>query len=71
MSIISKNIKAQRMKHHLSQEGLARQLFVTRQTISNYENGRSNPNIETLLKLAAIFKTHINYLIYGDKEPVS
>ncbi|MDN5314921.1 MAG: hypothetical protein PWP10_3671 [Clostridiales bacterium] len=48
MSDIAKNIKSLRKKNKISQEELAGKLYVTRQTISNYENGKSNPDIETL-----------------------
>lgn len=41
MAKIGRNIKEQRMKKGLSQEELAEKLYVTRQTISNYETGVS------------------------------
>lgn len=41
MRDIGKNIRDLRQQKHLTQEELAEQLFVTRQTISNYENGLS------------------------------
>ena len=41
MSKISDNIKAERIKHKMSQEELAGKLYVTRQTVSNYETGGS------------------------------
>lgn len=37
---MSKQIKKYRLKLHLSQEELADKIFVTRQTISNWENGK-------------------------------
>ena len=41
MAKIGRNIREQRMKQGLSQEELAERLYVTRQTISNYETGVS------------------------------
>lgn len=41
MAKIGRNIREQRMKKGLSQEELAERLYVTRQTISNYETGVS------------------------------
>jgi len=41
MRDIGKNIRDLRQQKHLTQEELAEQLFVTRQTVSNYENGVS------------------------------
>ena len=41
MAKIGRNIREQRMKKGLSQEELSEKLYVTRQTISNYETGVS------------------------------
>jgi len=62
---IGANIKALRAEQNMTQDALAEALFVTRQTISNYETGKSNPDISTLLAIAEILGTDINTLIYG------
>ena len=49
MANISKNIKQIRIKNNMTQEELAEALFVTRQTISNYETGKSNPDVDTII----------------------
>ena len=49
----------------------AERLFVSRQTVSNYETGKSNPDIDTLTKLAEIFETDVNTLIYGPPAPAN
>ena len=54
MRDIGKNIRYYREKKGYSQEQLAQLLFVTRQTVSNYETGRSRPDVETLVKLAGL-----------------
>ena len=46
MSRIGKNIKKARSEKGYTQEQLAQKLSVTRNTISNYETGHSNPDIE-------------------------
>ena len=56
MRDIGKNLKQLRESKGLKQEQLAELLFVTRQTVSNYENGRSRPDIETLMKIAEILE---------------
>ena len=66
MSKISQNIKRQRIQKGLSQEELAQKLFVTRQTVSNYETGKSNPDLDTLTKLSEILETDVETLLYGD-----
>ena len=60
-----KNIKALRSQKKLTQDELAEKLFVTRQTVSNYETGKSKPDIEMLVKIAEILNTDIHQLIYG------
>ena len=49
----------------MTQEELAESLFVTRQTVSNYETGKSNPDIDTIIKIANIFDINVNTVIYG------
>ena len=68
MAKIGRNIREQRMKKGLSQEELAERLYVTRQTISNYETGRSDPDVEMLTRLAEALDTDIQLLIYGEPK---
>lgn len=65
MRDIGKNIRDLRQQKHLTQEELAEQLFVTRQTVSNYENGRTRPDVDQILRLAEIFDTDANAVLYG------
>ena len=50
-----------RKKHNHSQEKLADYIEVTPQTISRYENGTRNINIETLWKIAELYQIPISY----------
>lgn len=63
MSMISKNIKALRMKSGASQEQMAKKMNVTRQTISNWENGKSIPDAEQLNQIASLYQTDVNKLM--------
>ena len=65
MRDIGKNIKQVRESKQLTQDDLAAKLFVSRQTISNYETGRTRPDIETLIKLSSVLDIGIHVLIYG------
>ena len=65
MASIGKNIKLQRKKLNMSQDELAAKIFTTRQTISNYENGKRNTDLETLVMFSNYFKKSIDYLITG------
>lgn len=64
MSDISKNIKLLRRKNGLSQENLATQLNVTRQTISNWETDKSYPDLDMVVRLAEALHTDTNSLLY-------
>lgn len=68
-NIVGKSITAARKAAGLSQEALAAQLHVTRQTISNWESGRSAPDIESLKALAETLSVPIEHLIY-DRQTV-
>lgn len=65
MKDIGKNIKQLRTDQKLTQDDLAEKLFVTRQTVSNYENGKSRPDVDMLTRIAEILETDVNSLIYG------
>lgn len=67
---IGKNIKKKRVELNMSQDELAEKMFVTRQTISNYEIGKRNPSIETLQQLSAVFECDLEELLYGKKKEV-
>ena len=62
---IGKNIKQFRTAKGISQEDLASDLFVTRQTISNYETGRSFPDVDMLQKIAIALDVDLLWLLYG------
>ena len=70
MASISKNIKRLRTAQKLTQEQLAVQLNVTRQTISSWENDRTQPDINMLAALSTALNTDIEDLIYGKKKHV-
>lgn len=68
MRDIGKNIRALRVRRGLSQDQLAESLHVTRQTISNYETGRSRPNVEMLTALAEALGADVKEVLYGPAE---
>lgn len=59
-------IKKHRSALALSQEELAEKIFVTRQSVSNWENNRTYPDIKSLLLLSELFEVSIDELIKGD-----
>ena len=66
--IIGKHIKEFRNNLGFSQDELAEKVFVSRQTISNWENDKSYPDVQSLLLLSDIFDVSIDKLIKGDIE---
>ena len=65
MNVVGKNMKKFRLSHGMTQEELAEKMFVTRQTISNWETGKSQPDLETLSAVSEIFSVEPTELIYG------
>ena len=65
---LAKHIKAHRGRLGLSQEELAEKIFVSRQTISNWETDRTYPDVQSLLLLSNLFDVSIDSLIKGDVE---
>lgn len=65
---LDKRIKQQRKLQGLSQEELAGKVFVSRQTISNWETGKNYPDIRSLLLLSRIFNVSLDDLVKGDTE---
>lgn len=68
MRDISKNIRLLRLKQNITQDELAEKLFVSRQTISNYETGRSRPDIDTLMRISEILNVDVQDLLYGPPD---
>ncbi len=66
MKIIAKNIKHLRALKKLSQEALAEELNITRSRIGSYEENRSAPTIEILIKFSDYFKIPIDILLRND-----
>ena len=65
---IAVQIRKHRTESGLSQKDLADKIYVTRQTVSNWENGKSYPDIQSLLLLSQLFGVTVDQLIKGDLE---
>ena len=65
---INAQIKKYRANMNLSQEELAERLYVTRQTVSNWETGKSYPDIHSALLMSSLFQISLDQLIKGDVE---
>lgn len=65
---LGKQIKKHRQEAQLSQDELANRVYVSRQTISNWENNKSYPDVNSLVLLSEIFQISLDILIKGDIE---
>lgn len=63
---LGKQIRMYRQEAQLSQEELADRVYVSRQTISNWENDKSYPDVNSLVLLSEVFHISIDKLIKGD-----
>lgn len=65
---IGRQIRKYRQELKMSQEELAEKVFVTRQTVSNWENDKNYPDINSLLMLSSLFGISLDILVKGDVE---
>lgn len=61
--MLNQRIKELRIAHSMNQVELARELSVSKQTVSNWENDNIQPSIEMLLKIAGLFNVSTDYLL--------
>ena len=68
MNAVGKNLKQLRQREKLTQDALAERLHVTRQAVSSWETGKTQPDIETLTALAGALGADVRELIYGPER---
>lgn len=57
------NLKNLRMQNNLSQQQLAKTLGIKQNTLSNYENGITQPDLNLIIKISDFFGCSIDYLL--------
>ncbi len=67
MHIVGENIKKHRENKGYSQEQLAEELSVTRQTVSSWETGRTEPDLDILHRIAQVLEVTVEELIYSHR----
>lgn len=68
---IDKRIKDARQKNNITQESLAEQLGISRQTVSSWETGKSYPDIVSVIKMSDIFNISLDKMLKEDKKLVN
>lgn len=59
-------LRAKREERGLCQDEVSKAIFVSRQTISNWENDKTYPDVQSLLLLSQLFEVSIDELVRGD-----
>ena len=65
---IGAKLKDARMRAGMTQEKVAEEIQVTRQTISNWENEKSFPDIVSVIRLSSLYGISLDQLLKGDEE---
>jgi putative transcriptional regulator len=66
---LQNNLKAMRFnKAQITQEDLAKQLDVSRQTIHSIETGKFNPSVKLALQIAKFFECQVEDIFYLEKK---
>lgn len=63
---IGEKLKTCRKEANLTQEHVAEHINVSRQTISNWENNKTLPDIYSLISLSDLYEISLDHLIKGD-----
>lgn len=67
---VGQRLKMRRNELKLTQDYVAEKLGITRQTISNWEIGRSYPDIERIIRLSELYELSLDELLKGDQKMV-
>ncbi|MGG2468895.1 helix-turn-helix transcriptional regulator [Paraclostridium bifermentans] len=67
---IGNKLKKSRLESKLTQEKVAEEIQVSRQTISNWENEKSYPDIISVIKLSDLYNVSLDELLKGDSEMI-
>ena len=62
---IHENLKKLRTSKGLTQEHVAQKIGLTRQAISSYESGRTQPGVDLLMRFAEIYEVELDDVLYG------
>lgn len=65
MAKINETLRQLRIDRGMTQEEVAEQVGLTRQAVSSYESGRTQPGVDILQRLADIYEVELTDIIYG------
>lgn len=67
---IGRELKDARISSGLTQKNVAEKINVSRQMISNWENGKSYPDIISVIKLSDLYSISLDRLLKGDQKMI-
>lgn len=62
---INETLRQLRLDRGMTQEDVAGQVGLTRQAVSSYESGRTQPGLDILQRLADVYQVELTDIIYG------
>ena len=68
MPAINENLKLLRQASGMTQSDVADVISVSRQTVSSYESGRTQPDLEILKRLAEVYQADLHDVLYGGNQ---
>ena len=71
MSVFAEQLKTLRKKNSLTQKELAEKVGVKQNSYANWENGKREPNIEMLVRIADYFDVSLDYLLGGKMKNIT
>ncbi len=66
--MLNQQIRMIRLSRKMSQVELAKELNVTKQSVSNWENDNIQPSVEMVMKIAKVFSVSVDYLLGIDQH---
>ena len=65
---IGQVLRTARVKSGFTQEQVAEKLMISRQTVSNWENEKSLPDVVSVMKMSDLYQISLDELLKGDKK---
>ena len=66
--MLNQQIRMMRLSRKMCQVELAKELNVTKQSVSNWENDNIQPSVEMVMKIAKVFSVSVDYLLGIDQH---
>lgn len=66
--MLNQQIRLMRLSRKMSQVELAKELNVTKQSVSNWENDNIQPSVEMVMRIAKVFSVSVDYLLGTDQH---